>query len=75
MPQALNISRNRHAQALAQAEFIRLEQMLNQAMWDDAIPEEHKPIVLSYLERKKEEASALAVAGVIEKQQNYGRTK
>jgi hypothetical protein len=55
----VNISATKTAQTLAQAEYLRLEIMINSAMWDNDLTDDEKPIIIKYLNRKKEEAAQL----------------
>lgn len=55
----VNISATKTAQTLAQAEYLRLEIMINSAMWDNDLTDDEKTIIIKYLNRKKEEAAQL----------------
>jgi hypothetical protein len=65
MATAINIDLNNAAKANARAEYVRLELMANEAMWDKQIPDEAKPHVLAYLNRKKAMAGELMNNGVL----------
>lgn len=65
MATAIHIEADRNARLLAQTEYVRLEIMVNGAMWDAELTDEEKPIILRYLNRKKEQAAKLMNHGVL----------
>lgn len=65
MATAIHIDADRNARLLAQIEYVRLDIMVNSAMWDVDLTDEEKPIILRYLNRKKEQAAKLMNYGVL----------
>lgn len=72
MATGINVEALDAARHLAQAEYVRLEIMINQALWDKHIPEEGKPYVLAYLQRKKADAAHVMNSGVLIDVQCHG---
>lgn len=65
MATAINVELNEAAKQAARAEYVRLELMANEAIWDKELSDEAKPHVLTYLNRKKAMAEALMSKGVL----------
>jgi hypothetical protein len=65
MATTILIDLNENAKALARTEYVRLELMANEAIWDAELTDEAKPHVLAYLNRKKHQAEALMTKGIL----------